>query len=357
MHAFLTAAILLQAPRDAAAQFNEPAWSIDVALESPYKMNGCAVGDVMAERPGDEIVTVNQLGQAQVALLSNGTFDVRVAASTKGELIGCDIGDLVSDVPDNELLIWGSLEGSEDSGNKGVAFVVTRHPTKPKGMVWAQHQVLVEDTLVHGGCVAELDPTHRGAEFAFGGYSKRVHVFARYGTEWVSELAAELDAPIKCIAAYSKGLAVGCLDGKLLYLYKDNGAWKSEILDEAPAGQARISVAGDLILAARDDGKLALVEQGKPRREILASDDKLRGAVLADLVPSTPGIEAATVGYDRRLAVLERRGESWSAEIVYDDSDKFHHLAAGNLDPASPGLELVACGFSGKLFVISRRRP
>ena len=82
-------------------------------------------------------------------------------------------------------------------------------------------------------------------------------------------------------------------------------SWRTRTLDDAGAGQSRLGFAGGQLIAARDDGVLAVfalpadlgtVGPGTGR-EIHRETQKLRGAVLADLDPASPGLEAATAGY------------------------------------------------------------
>lgn len=82
---------------------------------------------------------------------------------------------------------------------------------------------------------------------------------------------------------------------------------------------------------------------------------KLRGAVLADLDPRSPGLEAATVGYGRELSVVSNLGSATPAAVTpFVDSAALHHLTAANLDD-DPTLELIACGHSGLLVLLDLR--
>ena len=78
---------------------------------------------------------------------------------------------------------------------------------------------------------------------------------------------------------------------------------------------------------------------------------KARGAVLVDLDPSTPELEAITAGYDNRIVALRPNGSEWTASVVLVDTDKFHHVASGQFD-TDPALEAIACGFTGRIYRI-----
>jgi hypothetical protein len=126
------------------------------------------------------------------------------------------------------------------------------------------------------------------------------------------------------------------------------------MLDEASAGLARLGTDGERIVAARDDGAFCMVAGGACT--VLYKEGKrLRGAVLADLDPSVPGLEAATAGYSGRVTVLFPDGATWREETVFEDTDAIHHLAAGEL-LVEGGVELVCCGFSRRLVVLRRGR-
>lgn len=131
--------------------------------------------------------------------------------------------------------------------------------------------------------------------------------------------------------------------------------WSSAILDEAPAGLARLGTDGARVVAARDDGSLGLLAAGR-RTDIYREEAKLRGAVLADLDPSAAGLEAATGGYRNKLVVLYEEKGGWRAETVFVDTDAIHHVAAGELLDEGPGAELVACGHSRRVVVVRRAR-
>jgi hypothetical protein len=103
------------------------------------------------------------------------------------------------------------------------------------------------------------------------------------------------------------------------------------------------------VLFCGNDGVLRLWQDGAVR-ELYASTERLRGAVIADLDPSRPGIEYATAGYDGRVVVVSEEDSTLTATVVGRDAERFHHLAVGDL----PGLGtcLVACGYGGRVIVV-----
>jgi hypothetical protein len=148
-------------------------------------------------------------------------------------------------------------------------------------------------------------------------------------------------------------------DGTVYALARTGDAWGLEALSLSTAGQSRLGVAPDgRIVSAGDDGVLRLID-GKNLFDIHREGQKLRGAVLADLDPSSPGLEAATASYEMTITVLypptAGSGEEWRPEVVFIDTGKFHHLDAGDLIPESPGMELAGCGYSKNLVIVSRK--
>lgn len=122
------------------------------------------------------------------------------------------------------------------------------------------------------------------------------------------------------------------------------------MLDEAGASQARMGTADGRLVSCRNDGVLALTEGGATR-ELYREDDRLRGAVLADLDPTRDGLEAATAGYSGNLVVVYLDGAEPAHEVVFTDTDKYHHLARGDVDGDGRD-ELVGCGYSGVVTLV-----
>ena len=143
----------------------------------------------------------------------------------------------------------------------------------------------------------------------------------------------------------------------------EDGAWTHKSTDFTLGGPARIDARGEEILVACDNGSLNKVgldlRSGlSARRRLHKESQKLRGAVLADLDPSVPGVEAATAGYGKTITLLYRpQGdeEAWTPVTLWRDTEKLHHLAAGELLADGQGLELVAVGYSGRVIVAARR--
>ncbi len=345
-HAFLPSALLVLAG-GACAPITPPPLADEVALDAGAKLGGCAIGDVLPDRPGDEIVAVAVDGRILVAYDDDGTWRSEVAGQGGGELIQCAIGDLRPDKPGDEIVAVGMKTGGEDDGGPGAAVVAWR-----EGDGWA-HEVVAEDAaLLHGVCVADLDPNRPGVEALLVGFTNTAILLSFDDGAFSTRVVADLPGAGKNAVAHAGGAAVACNDGSVVLVAADGGGtFSASVLERAPAGAARIGAADGTLVVAYDDGSLGLLRDGA--REVIHDEpQKLRGAVLADLDPDVPGLEVATGGYGATVSLLERRDGAWTAKVVHRDDAKIHHVAAGDVSPRGEGLELVACGYSGKVFVI-----
>jgi hypothetical protein len=323
----------------------ELSWRAQVAMTAPAKLGGCCVGDLDPLRPGEEIAAVGIQGEVYLVRRHPDGWDHETIARLPGEMIQCVAGDAQDDTPGDELLVFGIKEGTEDDGGPGAAYLLSRGEGG-----WETTFLLEDRALIHAGCIADFDPEVPGNEILLAGFGLQIHVLRRGEGGWSASVAAPLAAPAKNMVPFKEGVAISCANGLLMDIRIGERGYRSSIIDEAPAGQSRLGEEDDLLIVARDDGVLALLDEGQ-RSEIYREGDKLRGAVLADLDPRVEGLEAATAGYERRITVLTRVGEEWTPVLVHEDSDRFHHLASGELLAESPGEELVACGYSGHLIV------
>ena len=320
-------------------------WRVTEIFSSPTKLGCCAVGELLAEYPGPEVVAVGATGEVFVIHREGDGWAHQSAGSMGGEMIQCVIGDVDPTRPGLEIVAVGMLEGGEDDGGLGAANLVWREDGR-----WMWERIYQDEALIHGVTVADLDASRPGAEILLTGFSNRAYALA-FGESGVEvELAGELGGAGKNAVPHDGGAAIPCRDGAVVLLRRDEGGWSSRVLDRAGAGQARIASDGERLLVARDDGALSLIEGGA-RRELLHEEAKLRGAVLADLDPALPGLEAATAGYSGRVTVLYEELGTWTPLVVHSATDSLHHLAAGDLVEGG-ALELVTCGFDGSVHLL-----
>lgn len=322
--------------------------SVEFAFDAGAKLGGCAVGDVLPDRPGQEIVAVASDGRVFLVFDDDGVWRSEVVGQAGGELIQCAIGDLRRDRPGNEIVAVGMEVGGEDDGGAGAAVVFWS-----EGDGWSQEVVCVDGALLHGVCVADLDAAHAGDEALLVGFTNAA-ILLEHDEEdgFTTRAIADLPGAGKNAVGFDGGAAVACTDGSVVHVRAgDGGAFEATTLDLAPAGAARLGAADGTLVVAYDDGTLGLLVDGE--REVIHREaDKLRGAVLADLDPAVPGLEAATGGYSNTITVLVRHDGAWRPRVVHRDPARIHHVVAGDVTARGDGLELVACGYSGKVVVI-----
>jgi hypothetical protein len=326
-----------------------PGWVAEVVLTAPGKLGACAVADIDAHLRGNEIVAVCGSGEVFVVGRAGRKWKHEVMFKAPGEMIQCAAGELDPATGD-EVVVVGMLEGAESGGGPGAAYLLR---AGKKG--WMSDLIFRDTALLHAVCVGEIDPGRPGSEVLVAGFSGKATLLFRDGDRWGSETVADLGSAGKNAVAFDGGAVVACTSGRLVHLKRAEGGWTSSVLDEVPAGQSRVGTDGVRLLSSRDDGTLGLVTKDA-RADIHREEGKLRGAVLADVDPRTPGVEAVTAGYSHRLTVLREENSGWLAETVFEDTDALHHVAAGELLSEGTGTEIVTCGYSRRLVVVHRAR-
>ncbi len=314
-------------------------WTARVATEAGAKLGGCAVGDLDPSRPGPEIAAVANTGEVWIATRTGDAWLGQTIANLPGEMIQCAIGNADPQRPGDELVVIGMKTGGEDSGGRGAAHLLWHDE---RG--WHGELIFEDSALIHAVAIGE-------GEVFVGGYSRKAHRLRRHGEHWNAEFIADLPGPGKAALADGNAVYFGCADGSLLHLTPTGASsYAANVVDSRGAGRSRLASANRSVLTADDDGTLCLVEAGA-RREIYREAQKLRGAVLADLDPASPGNEAATAGYEHRVTLLRAVAGVWSPTVLYESSAKLHHLVSADLD-GDGDLDLVTCGYAGQLVVL-----
>lgn len=325
-------------------------WSSLIAVETGEKLGGCAVGDVDPSRPGNEIVAVAESGNVHLVAFEDGGWAHEVIGQASGEMVQVVLGDVDPNRPGLEIVVVGMAEGGEDDGGPGAAHVLFLDEGE-----WIMREVHQSPALIHAACVTELDGT-LGAEVVLAGFAGEATVMDLTDDGWVAVPAGPLPGAGKNAVEYQDGVVLACADGSLVMVRREGDAYSTEVIDRAPAGNARMATDSDgRLLVARDDGRLGLYVDGV-RQDIHSESGKLRGAILANVDPTAPGLEAVTGGYERVVTVLSQEGEDWEGTEVFEDTDRLHHLAAGHIGSLGSTIFMVACGYSGRIIVL-RRTP
>ncbi len=358
-------------------------WELSTVFRGDTRINGVACGELDPDTPGDEIVAVDQRGAVRAFRRSGDGFeplDLGPAVSRNmGELVQVICADVVPSAPGDEIIAVGMLEGGEDDGGRGLVRVFSR---SPMGDGWSEAR-LVTPALVHAVTAGDVDPQRPGQEVVVAGYfgSARLLGVSLAGEELtvedlssVHDLGHEGNAKGACPTA--GGFALACDDGGLVEFIRGEGGTLSPYgRRDLGATLARIApFPGDGVVVCDNGGMLRVIERNgdgqlKGALTVLErADNRLRGAVVADLVPGDDGVEVATAGYDGviRVVTLERveirsmdhpdraarTGLISSKRSVARDSAKLHHLTTGVIDGL--GLCLVSCGYSGSVLVVHR---
>ena len=333
---------------DSMEWINHGDWSSQIAADVGEKLGGCAIGDVDPDVPGNEIVAVGESGAVYLVAFKDGAWTDEIIGQAPGEMVQCVLGDIDANRPGLEIVVVGIAEGTEDDGGPGMAHVLFLEEGE-----WVMRDIYRSPALLHAACVAELDNTP-GAEVLLAGFSGQAVVMDLAEDGWVEIPAGELPGAAKNAVAYQDGVALACADGSLALVRSGPNGYETEIIDQVPAGNARLATDGEgRLLVARDDGVLDLYVDGA-RDEIYKESEKLRGAVLANLDPTQPGLEAVTAGYGKTITVLHQEGDLWDATEIFEDTDKLHHVTAGYIGALGSSTFLVACGYSGRVLVLRR---
>lgn len=349
-------------------------WRADVAHVGDTRLSGVACGDIDPASPGDELIAVGDLGQIVYARCRAGVFESSVVEATGGELLQVAVGDVDRARPGAEVVTVGVLTGAEDDGAEGVAWLLARRPDG----TFERTELFRTGALLHAVVIADLDPRAPGNEVALAGFTREVTLLARVDGAFVPRTIATLPGNAKGLAATANGLVVACDDGSLLLLARPtdaagDGAWTVARSWQQNAPLARVATRAGELLVCSNDGVLNLHQTAggggfSRTTTCLQLDDRLRGAVFADVDPRVEGSEAATAGYDGTVRVV--RLTPWpvaddlvpvgqglvnyrvESEIVADDTARLHHLATGRFDGL--GTALVTAGYSGRVLVVHR---
>lgn len=327
-------------------------WQVEVALQREVGLGGCAVGDLIPDRPGLEIVAVANDGAIHILHRADGRWHDEVIYRSPGQLIQVTCGELDADAPGVEILAVGMQTGPERDEGPGAAVLCSRGAAG-----WQVQRVMTAPALLHGVAI------DAGVGYVTG-YDHKIHRLQLRQGKYQVEACGDLPAPGKALVMSEHGLIAACTDGSLVLAAKTGDTLAKDCVpvDQRPAGRARLASDGPRILCADDDGRLCLLTPqpgagGRrfDRQELHSEASKLRGAVIAELNDTAPGEELVTAGYEARITLLSRSAGTWKPRLLATDTDRIHHLAAGEVD-GRPGLEIISTGYSGRVLVLRRER-
>ena len=345
-----------------------PALRTETVWRCETKLGGVAIGDLLVERAGLEIAVVSASGDLWVLSRGPQGWESQRALSSPGELIQVAVGELLADRPGDEILAAGMARGSEDEPGLGATWLVAR---QAGGAGFEARQVLSPTALAHAVLVADLDPTRAGLEGLSAGFDRQLSLLAPKSLEQCStRVLSNLPSDAKGMAAFDGGVVLACAEGQLVWVGPGDVGYRSRQLLLTGSGLARLASGPEGLLMSSNDGRfyhVSLDATGQAqKREIYREPggQKGRGAAWADLgLPSAPyqngardgGRCAVTAGYSGQIVALRSLGRNQiETTVLHTDDAPLHHLAAGDILPEVPGDEIVAVGFSGRVLLISR---
>ena len=146
--------------------------------------------------------------------------------------------------------------------------------------------------------------------------------------------------------------------GKLQLLHLGNEGppqWKT--IYEGPMGKGRIAQHNGVLYTTHDDGRILRHERFKTGWEskvIYRGPEGPRGIVAARFSEDASVETVAIFGYSGRVELLTRKDELWTAETLFEDTDKGHWLCAAEVDGRNNTREIVSSGYSGRVVLLAR---
>ena len=346
----------------AAASAGADPWKAEVLMESEHGMGGVAIGDLDGSAPGNEVAVVNDAREAWLVRRRGGKWQPERIHAGKGEMIMCAIGDVDPRHPGNEFVGVGMVEGTESAQGPGQATLVWK-----EGERWSSRVLFHDDRMPHGVAIGDVSSAHPGNEVVVCGFNHRVQLLYLDQGSWKHETIYVANDRMKVVIIADvlperPGLEVVATgsDGRPQVLWEGKLGWHHQTVFADPLGQSRVAAGDAGILIGGDGGKVTLsgLKDGRWQAEFLGRDTaKIRGVVLDDVDPATPGAEAYSCGYSGRVIQYVRTtSDYWESRVVYVDERPLHHLLAGEFDSEHSGLELLTCGHGGRLVAVYPNR-
>jgi len=347
-------------------------WVAEVAFTdtlSPAGLMGIGIGDLDPDREGNELVTVDDMGQVIMVSRDTGGWTARVLWEGQGQLITPVIGDFDPYRQGTEVMVVGMTEGPEADEGSGSATELYRDADG----LWQAREIYRAERMLHGAAVGDLDPDREGQEIIVMGFNGEVTMLTPTESgDWEIEELWRADGKarkgvIDDFDPDHPGQELVVVDkvGNVTELYKDGEGWKAVHMwtDPGNPGVARCAV-GDIftdlpgkeVVVGGDSNNVALVwkEDGKWTGEVIFTDsDKIRGVAIADMDPEVSGAEVYCYGYSTDLIQLVPEGNGWEPRVLFDDRGRSHDLAVGDANPNVDGAELYICGYSKNLTMVS----
>jgi len=353
----------------------ETMWDVAVAYQGIEPIDGVAVGELLSDHEGPEIITSSR----DMGVYLN-YYDTNSASWMKekiwtspGQVLTPAIGDLMPDKEGNEVLAVGltsGIEGDEDEG-AGLATVIYR-----EGGEWRSVNVFEDDALIHGCAIGDLDPTIDGVEAVVVAFSKNATMlWYEGGGVWNSSHIYTDNGNLRkaVIADILPGrpgneVVIASKSGKALLSYGNHTNWTTEVIydgvplariavgDVEAGGDVEIYAGTDMFKDGGDENPtvIGIKRSGSDwiSSTVLVDTDKNRGVWVGDVDPNIPGQELYIFGYSTHL--WQAHGSfsgGWSVRSIFSDVARGHEIRIGDLMTDRPGMEIAIVGYSSALKV------
>ena len=337
-------------------------WHPDRILDAGAPLNAVAAGDFVSDRPGNETLAGDALGNLWLAWRENYTWRSQVAWSAGGNLTSLAEGELDED--------RAGLEGAAAvmfPNGTGAAFVISHF----LGQATAR-QVLASPAAMRAVAVGDVIPGSPGAELvaiddggnasvAFPNSPARSpqNILRLPGAACL--LVADLDG-----SNPGEEVAVGTSSGEVVELFWDGSAWQEQGLWVSPSGVTCLSYGdadplhdGPELAMAAASGEMTLLERLGDTwsgRAIWTSPGALSALAIGDADADSPGNELL-VGCPDNLTRLRWDGKAWERESLWGGSGALKGLAVAEVDADHAGNEVLAAGRSGTLTALGLYHP
>ncbi|MGA1820887.1 MAG: hypothetical protein ACMUHU_07765, partial [Thermoplasmatota archaeon] len=147
--------------RAGGAEVGKTLWDAEIAFQGTGAIDGVALGDADTSRAGNELVWASRDQKVYLGGYDDdGTFSYDDIWDSGGQQLTPAIGDLRADKPGNEIFVVGLSSGDEDvNPGDGIATVLSK-----SGTGWTAERAFTDAKLIHGCDVGDLDPTIPGEE-------------------------------------------------------------------------------------------------------------------------------------------------------------------------------------------------
>ncbi len=330
-------------------------WNASLVVDTdPTGIWTVKVMQVFPQYACPEVVGLDDEGRCHVLVSYSGKWTPVTTIADGTWLGGLTQGDVDPRVPGPELYT---------GGKKGNLYQVVAYR---EGVVDNRRIAHLPGLEIHTLVAADLDPSSDGDElvaFTRPGYLYRLT--PRAGADgFDATLVEELPGRVRDAAWLQDSSRLATVDraGRLRLGTWASDGFRWETLFERPMGMGRLAQArrdGRTVLYNTcDDGTVwrhAEDGAGSWSHELICAGPQGPRGIVAGRFDPDPSVETVAVfGYSRRVELLQRGPDGWTAETIFTDRDRGHWLAKGELDGRNATDELVLSGYGARVVLLAR---